>query len=162
MGGRVEKWEQDERQVLPLTRRTWRLFAHLIDTVIVLGVSIPAFVLLDLWSATPSGWEEELAHNALIFFIGAFTFIVANYWLLDARGQTIGKWCVDIAIVGVGDGNLGANHILLRRYMPVWLVTLIPVIGPYLALADILPIFGKDRRCVHDYLAGTKVVDVDS
>ena len=27
-------------------------------------------------------------------------------------------------------------------------------------LVDILFIFGKERRCVHDYIAGTKVIDV--
>jgi uncharacterized RDD family membrane protein YckC len=39
-------------------------------------------------------------------------------------------------------------------------VALIPVIGGFLPLVDVLFIFRHDRRCIHDLLAGTNVVKV--
>ena len=42
----------------------------------------------------------------------------------------------------------------------MWLGSNLPEIGQFVALADVLPIFGKSRRCLHDYLARTIVVRV--
>jgi hypothetical protein len=36
----------------------------------------------------------------------------------------------------------------------------IPMIGAVVALANILFIFGKEQRCLHDRLAGTKVINI--
>jgi uncharacterized RDD family membrane protein YckC len=35
------------------------------------------------------------------------------------------------------------------------------MIGPVLALVDVLLIFRNDRRCGHDLIAGTRVVHAD-
>ena len=43
---------------------------------------------------------------------------------------------------------------VLLRYFVNWLLALIP---PYVVIDHVF-IFAKNRRCVHDYLAGTKVV----
>jgi uncharacterized RDD family membrane protein YckC len=32
------------------------------------------------------------------------------------------------------------------------------LLGAFYSIADVLFIFGKDRRCLHDLLAGTRVV----
>ena len=45
------------------------------------------------------------------------------------------------------------------RYLPTAVVTQIPLIGSILGITDILFIFGQERRCVHDLIAGTKVID---
>jgi hypothetical protein len=34
-------------------------------------------------------------------------------------------------------------------------------VGTFLVLVDVLFIFRKDRRCVHDHIAGTRVVNLD-
>ncbi len=153
---------EGDREHVELAERRWRLCAQMIDSVLWVAASIPVFWALGLWSAGTSGWVEELVHNALFSLVGGAAFLAVNYRLLENKGQTIGKWCVGIAIVGTNGGNLGANHLLIARYLPVWVVTLIPVLGPWLALGDVLAIFGNDRRCVHDYLAGTKVVNINA
>jgi len=40
------------------------------------------------------------------------------------------------------------------------LVSQVPQVGGLIGLVDILFIFGKERRCLHDLLAGTRVVNV--
>jgi hypothetical protein len=41
----------------------------------------------------------------------------------------------------------------------VTIVSAVPVVGPVLVLADALWIFRADRRCLHDRIADTVVVD---
>ena len=41
-----------------------------------------------------------------------------------------------------------------------WLAGRVPVVGILLRLVDILAIFRPDRRCIHDHLAKTKVIDL--
>ena len=50
------------------------------------------------------------------------------------------------------------KDIILLRHVVVMLITHIPVVGVLIWLADILFIFRCDKRCLHDHLAGTRVV----
>ena len=64
-----------------------------------------------------------------------------------------------IRISSLLDGRVPSfTTLILFRYLPTNLVALVPYIGPYLALADIVFIFGEERRCIHDLIAGTKVI----
>ena len=56
------------------------------------------------------------------------------------------------------NGAATALKLLGLRYVLVMLVQAIPMIGQLLGLIDALFIFRGDRRCVHDLIAGTKVV----
>jgi uncharacterized RDD family membrane protein YckC len=51
------------------------------------------------------------------------------------------------------------EKLLVLRYLVLGLVTQIPIIGSLAGLVNALFIFGKERRCVHDYMAGTRVVE---
>ena len=46
------------------------------------------------------------------------------------------------------------------RLLPIYIVSQIPVAGNFVNLADAIRIFGKDKCCFYDLIAGTKVVDV--
>ena len=46
------------------------------------------------------------------------------------------------------------------RYLPIMVVSVVPILGNILVLIDILFIFRSDRRCIHDMIAGTIVVRV--
>ena len=64
-----------------------------------------------------------------------------------------------LRIVG-RDGQLkSVDHLLLKRYGPVWGVGLIPYIGGLLCLLDVLCIFRDSKACLHDDIAETKVVN---
>jgi hypothetical protein len=49
--------------------------------------------------------------------------------------------------------------VVLRRLVP-GLLDVVPRLGKLFALADLLAIFTKERRCILDCMAGTKVVAV--
>jgi len=57
----------------------------------------------------------------------------------------------------VGASLLDGSKLLLR-YLPTSIVASIPIVGGLIVLVDILFIFGSEQRCIHDLIAGTKVV----
>jgi uncharacterized RDD family membrane protein YckC len=145
---------------LPLGSRWWRLMAVLLDALVAMVLAAPLFVYFDVWALASAGEQPAPYVLALFFIWGCVSFIAVNGWLLQRYGQTVGKWLLDLAIVGV-DGRLQpAGEVLLKRYLPFWIVGQIPVIGGLVLLANGLLIFRSDRRCIHDLIAGTKVVDV--
>ncbi len=87
---------------------------------------------------------------------------VYQWFLISTRGQTIGKRLFGVKIVRHDGARIGfVRGVLLRVWVfsfVLGLVASIPVVGPYVGLLTLLPIVGQQRRCLHDYLAGTKVV----
>lgn len=92
--------------------------------------------------------------------IGFILFAVVNLHFLRSNGQTIGKKLVGIRIVTLNYTVPDLDRLLGLRYGVMWGASMIPGIGPLFSLVDILFIFGASRRCVHDLIAGTKVVRV--
>ncbi|MBP7949384.1 MAG: RDD family protein [Verrucomicrobiales bacterium] len=82
-----------------------------------------------------------------------------NIFLLTTRGQSLAKMLCRIRIVRFPGGQPPGfvKAWLLRSFVP-YLLTNIPIVGGMFGLADALFIFSKDKRCVHDHIAGTKVV----
>lgn len=78
-----------------------------------------------------------------------------NLHLLLDRGQTIGKLAVQSRIVLLDGSPAGFGRILWRRSL---LNGLLGAGLPVYLFLDPLLIFRSDRRCVHDFLAGTIVV----
>lgn len=140
-----------------------RLGAALIDGLVNL-----------LWLG-PIGWAYLLRVQAgrtglpaphtsgLLMFIGMLLLLavlVVNCFMLAQSGQTIGKRVLDIAVVR-GDGSpISLVRYILLRVIPVGLLGMIPVVGRFVGLVDPLLIFGKERRCLHDLIADTIVVDI--
>ncbi len=153
---------------------TERYFGHVIDNLVLCGLPQLAHILLD--SGVPWGlagakraWFLALAWGLPVLALQSF--------LIAWRGQSIGKLALGTRIVDAGDGRrVGFVRAVLVRTWLVWMPALlfndawiqslpralvIPVIvGCGLLIADGLTIFGKPRRCLHDYLAGTRVVRV--
>ena len=127
-------------------QRWRRLVAWLID----LPLSPAAFVVGML--SADMGGQATLTVALLLFGIIGVPYQVV---LLRREGQTVGKLLLRIRIVDEETGVKGSvfTNVVLR-YFVNWLLTLIP---PYVVV-DHLFIFAKNRKCVHDYLAGTKVV----
>jgi uncharacterized RDD family membrane protein YckC len=85
--------------------------------------------------------------------------LVIQVYLLVTRGQTIGKKLLGIKIVAYDtEAHPGFVKIILLRGFVNGVISAIPVVGGLYALVDACFIFREDRRCLHDHLAGTKVV----
>jgi hypothetical protein len=76
---------------------------------------------------------------------------------LTMYGQTIGKMAMRIRVINVSDGQNGGffPNVAVRAALPG--IISILTLGIF-SLIDCLYIFRKDRRCLHDLMAGTTVV----
>lgn len=99
---------------------------------------------------------ETLTMNAL----GIGFFLALHGYLLAKHGQTLGKLALGLRIVNQHGEIPKFLPLLGLRYLPQWIVVYVPRIGGLLTLIDLLFIFGKERRCLHDYIAGTWVIRI--
>ncbi len=90
--------------------------------------------------------------------LAAFTLI--QFKPLMANGQTWGKKLCGIRIVDLQGQVPTLSTLLFKRYFPVQVVGVIPCVGSVLVLVDTLMIFRGDHRCLHDMVAGTRVVSL--
>ena len=102
----------------------------------------------------------NLDQTMQLFIIGQVLFLLVQGYLLHTQGQTIGKKMLKIRIVSLDDELLGIGQLYFVRYLTFSLIAQIPIIGALISMVNVLFIFGQDRRCLHDRLAGTKVIEV--
>jgi uncharacterized RDD family membrane protein YckC len=165
-----------------LADRGRRFFARLIDWVIEFVCAIPGAMILGpefLKVIVMAGQGQQpdledldmqrLALGAVVLGVAWLALLIVQVWLLATRGQSIGKRIIGVRIVRYLDnGHAGLVHAWLLREAVFtaigFVLGLIPFVGPFLFrpafhLTDWCFIFRDDRRCLHDLMAGTKVVN---
>ena len=142
-----------------LASRWSRLGASIIDAIIAIVISIPFMSLFGVWDQIEADGTLPLSTTILFSVLGIALFLLVNGYFLSKNGQTVGKKILDIKIVDLNGSKPEFVSLITKRYLPVWVVTMIPMIGTVLSLIDVLFIFREDKRCIHDHIAGTMVVE---
>lgn len=139
--------------------KTDRLLAALIDGLVALIAMIPLFYYVGL-----SAYENPTFSLILGTFIyGVFLILTLHGYLIYSYGQTIGKHFMSIRIENLDGTKATFTTIYFKRMLPMQLMGLIPSIGQFISgLINPIFIFGKQRRCLHDYIAKTKVSYTDT
>jgi uncharacterized RDD family membrane protein YckC len=73
-------------------------------------------------------------------------------------GQSIGKRLIGTRIVLADGTPAGFVHGVLLREWLLLPYRGVPILGGVIGLGDVLAIFRRSRRCLHDDVAGTLVV----
>jgi uncharacterized RDD family membrane protein YckC len=136
-----------------LAGRGQRLGAALLDGVfLALGyLPLVAFMMM--------AQREDLLYWGLgIFAVVLIALLVVNCVLLERNGQTIAKKLLGIKVVRSDGSKAGLARIFAMRFLPMFLLGFIPLLGPIVGLVDSLMIFRDNRRCLHDDIADTIVV----
>lgn len=157
-----------------LADRGTRLGAAIIDRLLATLCALPGILLmgpafLQLIMSAARGEEPDMENfaagslllGALVAGLALLALFIVQIWMISTRGQSIGKRLFGIRIVLFSDNsNPGFLHgWLLRNFVP-FLIGIVPYVGILFDIVDVCFIFGEPRRCVHDYIAGTKVVKV--
>jgi uncharacterized RDD family membrane protein YckC len=146
-----------------LASRLARLGGAIVDSLISFVIIVPIGYMTGYVDAALSGVSASLGTQLMMGVLGVVLVVVLNGYLIATSGQTIGKRVAGTRVVSVEDGRiLSLGKYIGLRMIPVSLIGLIPVVGTFLALIDPLLIFRSDRRCLHDLIAGTKVVNVNA
>ena len=145
-----------------LASRWARLGASIIDSLISAALVFPIMYFTGYWDSLMSG-SESLGQEVVLQAISIGIFLAIHGKLLARYGQTVGKKLLNIQAVSYTTGQvIPFGAMIGKRVLPVWLIALVPVVGPFIALIDVLFIFGRERRCLHDLIADTKVVKMES
>ena len=100
-----------------------------------------------------------LVETFVFAVLGLAIFAILHGYLLMKYGQTIGKRLVGTRIVSVHTGRIIPFwKVFFVRYLPVSIAAQVPLAGQLLVIINYLFIFRKDKRCIHDLIAGTRVI----
>lgn len=141
-----------------------RIFARFADELLSISTLLLGFIAC-MWMAK-QGWvenpvqqfesKEYVDWNILILMGTPFCFLQAfQSVLLSKQGQTIGKYLLGIRIVSVSGRVSGFLQAVLARY---WICTVIGHFIPFYYLINFVLLFTYSKRCLHDYISGTRVV----
>jgi len=164
----AERHEYAAHDVPVLAGRLTRLGATLLDMLVGFIFVLPGGLLLgkDLVAKLMRGeWPDDFdvgrtAEGFAVLGLALLILFVVQTWLLTTRGQSVGKLILRIRIVRYRDGAPpGFVHAVLLRSWVINVIGLVPTIGAIFPFVDIGFIFGPERRCLHDLIADTKVVD---
>lgn len=135
-----------------------------LDRLLAFLIDIGVFVI----ATTPTAVADDSPIAVILSGIPFLLLFITQIVLIWERSQTIGKHFIDIFVVRKdSDKRIGFwRFVLLRDFVGKTLILgAIPFIQvifyPIYFIIDSLFIFRKDRRTVHDMVAGTVVVRLD-
>ena len=152
----MESTTEETEQVL--ASRWDRLFAWLIDCAIIIAFSLPTawlFGVFDFDDAT----QVPITIVAAQTIISYGFFFAINWPPLKENAQTWGKRVMNIKVVGEDGETLPINDLIFKRYAFQFGIGLIPVAGEILTTVDSLFIFTEYKKCLHDHIAKSTVVN---
>jgi uncharacterized RDD family membrane protein YckC len=132
-----------KEQELQYTGFWWRVFASIIDSILILFLLYPIliFVLDDPWGTSTAGLLLQLLLPALAFI---------GFW--QARSTTPGKMAIGAIIVDANTGGKPSTRQWIIRYLGYY-VAIIPLL-----LGLIWVGLDPRKQGWHDKLAGTIVI----
>ena len=161
--------EAVQTEGLVLASRWSRFFARSIDEIILLVITwYPVGWLVDRLFGTSNTnvvyelfWITYSSIDLLDFLLSCLAYVLLNVYLLATKGQSIGKFCLRLRIVDYyTDEITPLRFSLVMREGIRFAFSLVGVMSFFLITIDALFIFSRNRRCLHDYWAFTKVVKV--
>ncbi|MBA6336113.1 RDD family protein [Colwellia sp. BRX8-7] len=146
--------EQNVKRVGEKATRLDRFYAALIDGLIGIFAAVPIFITVGFDKLA----EPTFSLTVMLLAYGLIAGLVLHGYLLYHYGQTIGKNFMSIRIENLDDSKASLTTIYVKRMIPMQLLSLVPFGGQIISgLVNPLFIFGKEKRCLHDYVAKTKV-----
>lgn len=154
----LQEGDQPNESELNLASRWRRLGAAMLDSAVMALFTVPMVYVTGGFDMIAEGVEPSLANSLAMGILSLVLFLLINFKLLKDKGQTIGKKCVGIKIVNLAGGQATWGKNLSKRYATFLIPGQIPVIGSIFSLVNVLFVFGKKKRCIHDYAGSTQVV----
>ena len=152
-------------ETLKLADRSKRFLGSLIDGLLMLIITIPILILTGILRPALQGKNPTAGQQFFSMLLGLAVFLILNGYLLAKKGQTIGKVVMKTRIVDTKGQRVPLGYLLFLRYLFlnlfVFLMSLVvsAMIASLIGGIDALFIFTEDKRCLHDYIAGTVVID---
>jgi uncharacterized RDD family membrane protein YckC len=145
-----------DRGHLPLATVGRRFAAMWIDRVIFTVTGIAVILIGTLFQKTGGGDSDVLigamVAGVSVIFIG---FIIYEALMLSRRGQTLGKMALKIKVVRPDGSPITTGQAWGRSLLRGIMVHVLSLLNYIPAMAT------KEKTCIHDLVAGTRVVNVE-
>jgi len=141
-----------------------RFLGSLLDGLISLALLLPLWGVLfatEFIDSFSQIGQMGLIPTLLISLVAFAAFIAIQWRFLQATGQTIGKKVMKTRIATLSGEKPPIMDLVAKRYAVMQLLGVVPFVGTLFSLVNVLFVFRKDRRCIHDLIAGTQVVKTD-
>ncbi len=135
-----------------------RFLARMVDGLLLLAFIIPWAIILSAMDMISFTNLQKNSLEALKLLPAELPVSIYQWILITRSGQTVGKKLMRIRIVKVDGSTLGFGDGVALREWVMRVIGIVPCVGPLISLVGILMIFGDEQRCLHDRIAGTKVV----
>lgn len=141
-----------------LASRGSRFAGSLLDGLIYTVVALPIFFLtmdFDTMGSEPDVFDIYAKIGIPILLVA-----IVQWYLISTTGQSLAKKMLGMKIIKTtGEEVNFVSGVLLRSWVPAF-IGWIPMVGGFFGLVDALYIFGAEHQCIHDKIAGTKVISV--
>lgn len=145
---------------LPLASRGKRFLAQCADGLLTVLLMIPLNQNVEIFQRAMTDRESLFSWEKCLWILTHYlVWAVFNGWFLR-NGQTVGKKLFRIQVRRKDGTPVGWARYLLGRELPIRLSMLVPWVGAYLSLIDVLFIFREGRNTLHDDIAGSQVVQL--
>ncbi len=158
MSQRTQRVQSTRLHEKNLASRWNRLGGFLIDSLVSLVIVLLIMLVTGEQEQILQG-QLTIGQRVVFFVVGYMVFLLLHGYLLYSKGQTIGKLVVKTRIVDRKGHVPPFGKLFLLRILLPNLVAQIPLVGSLVIMVDTLFIFGEESRCLHDYLAGTWVIN---
>jgi len=139
-----------------------RFLGVLVDGLFGFALVVPGYAMMVVSSMNNPEQPPPIFFVGLgLLLVGGLVSFVVQIYLLATRSQTLGKFVMKTQIVDINTGKpAGLVNTLVLRLVVNGIIGAIPCIGLIYSIVDICFIFREDRRCIHDLIASTRVVDI--
>jgi uncharacterized RDD family membrane protein YckC len=139
--------------------RSTRLGAAMVDGLVFSVMVYGPMILGAVLGAMLAPSADEGGMVALLSLGLAFVGFAIWTWMtlkqMRDTGQSLAKKYFNIKVVN-GDGSPASlGKLIWKRNVITWVLSIIPMYG----LVEVLFIFAEDRKCLHDKIADTMVVE---
>jgi|GEM_PF-1329407 len=142
-----------------------RLGAVMLDGVIlsipsgiVIGLMLFVVFKIKIVNGALTSMEDQLTVSATVGLTVFVFYFLFNGYLLSQKGQTLGKMFCEIRIIKDDGSTPSLIDSFLKRYVLNSILQGIPLIGIVYSMIDTFLIFRESRKCLHDDIAGTIVI----
>lgn len=150
-----------------LADRITRLGAALLDGLLGMACAAPGAVFMasQMFHSVTSRHGRanafdpaDLIGGIVLILALALPLAIYQWYLISKTGQTLGKRWTGIKVVKLDGSPVDFVSGVVMRNWIVAAMGMVPYAGSCVSLVDALMIFGDERRCLHDLIAGTKVI----
>jgi uncharacterized RDD family membrane protein YckC len=150
-----------------LADRGTRFGAALLDGLLALVCAIPGGALLFFQAFNSASTRHgranafepaDLIGGIVLMMALALPLAIYQWYLITKSGQSLGKRWTGIKIVKLDGSPVDFVSGVVMRIWVVAAIGMVPYVGSCVSIVDPLMIFGDERRCLHDLIAGTKVI----